>query len=234
MNFPVQVRIGNDVVPSNEGKNLPISINQYCGDVNGKTIRSVCCQMTGRFVTIQAKGTEETPLEIGKLTIKVAAPFCDDSENNKNLCTLFDEPDGFDENEFNDDRNDGSCIPTTTTTTTSTTSTSTTTTSTTTTFTTTTTICDPTPLRGQIGGIYDFLEDTTIHQSLGASASSWRLVRHVPEGNTWHTATDKLRGTDEYGDKDDSLQPFSIKWDTEDYNQVIHSLSSGTQRIITR
>ena len=27
----------------------------------------------------------------------------------------------------------------------------------------------------------------------------WTLVRHVPAGNTWHKATDQLRGTDVYG-----------------------------------
>ena len=45
-------------------------------------------------------------------------------------------------------------------------------------------------------------------------------MRHVPQGTTWHDATDALRGTDVYGDKDDDSNPFSVKWDTEDYNQV--------------
>ena len=27
----------------------------------------------------------------------------------------------------------------------------------------------------------------------------WTLVRHVPNGTTWHTSTDKLAGTDTYG-----------------------------------
>ena len=46
------------------------------------------------------------------------------------------------------------------------------------------------------------------------------MFRHVPEGGTWHPASDALRGTDEYGDKDDPTQPFSLKWDTVVYNQV--------------
>ena len=52
------------------------------------------------------------------------------------------------------------------------------------------------------------------------SVTSWRLVRHVPEGNKWHPATDQLKGTDVYGDKNDKSQPFSVKWDTEEYDQV--------------
>ena len=107
--------------------------------------------MKGRFVTIQAKSEEESPLEIGKITVKVAPSSCRD---NQDICQLVDDPGVYVENQFNDDRNDGSCIPTTTTTTTSTTSTSTTSTSTT--STSTTTICDPTPLRGEIGGLQIF------------------------------------------------------------------------------
>ena len=46
-------------------------------------------------------------------------------------------------------------------------------------------------------------------------------MRHVPQGTTWHPASDQLRGTDVYGDSNDPLQPFSVKWDTYDYNQVL-------------
>ena len=136
-----KVRIGIDIIQPNEEKNKPLTSNQYCGSVNGKTARSVCCHMIGRFVTIQAITTETAPLEIGKITIKVAAPSCTETEENENLCGLLDQHGVYDENQFNDDRNDGSCIPTTTTTTTTSTTTS------------TTTQCDPTPLSGDIGGL---------------------------------------------------------------------------------
>jgi hypothetical protein len=109
--------------------------------------------MIGRFVTIQAITTETAPLEIGKITIEVAAPSCTKTEENENLCDLINEPGMYNENQFNDDRNDGSCIPTTTTTTTTT---STTTTS-------TTTQCDPTPLMGDMGGKVGFATQIIMH-----------------------------------------------------------------------
>ena len=147
---------------------MPITINQSCGRVNGKTERSACCQKVGRFVTIQAKGDseEEEALEIGKIIIKVAVAVCDESEYEENLCNYFDQPNLFDENLFNDDRNDGSCIPTTT-------PTSTTTTSTTTTSTSTTTICDPTPLRGKIQGICQVLKGKNKNMSIFRFKSSF-------------------------------------------------------------
>jgi hypothetical protein len=47
-------------------------------------------------------------------------------------------------------------------------------------------------------------------------------VRHIPQGSTWHPATDALRGTDVYGCPN-LQQAFSVKWDTYDYNQVLQS-----------
>ena len=49
---------------------------------------------------------------------------------------------------------------------------------------------------------------------------SWKLVRHVPQGNTWHPATDDLKGLDEYGDPNDLDGPFSIKYKEDNYTQV--------------
>ena len=46
-------------------------------------------------------------------------------------------------------------------------------------------------------------------------------MRHVPEGEEWHKATDQLRGTDVYGDPDIGLgTQFSLRFDKEGYNQV--------------
>ena len=135
------MRVGTLTVPAEEERNQLLSINTHCGDVDGKSVRSVCCNKHGRFLTIQVKSSEQKSLEIGKILVHVAAPGCAEDDD-ENLCALVAEPEVYDENIFNDDRNDGSCIPTTTTT--STTTTSTTTTS-------TTTLCDPTTLsRGDI------------------------------------------------------------------------------------
>ena len=134
-------------VPGKENTNTKLTINEPCGDVDGKSVRSACCMKLGRFVTIQAKSTEQETLEIGKILVHVTAPYCSEADKEKDLCALFNDADDYDEAQFNDDRNDGSCIPTTTSTTTSTTSTSTT---------STTTLCDPTPLRGALEGMLLF------------------------------------------------------------------------------
>lgn len=49
----------------------------------------------------------------------------------------------------------------------------------------------------------------------------WKLVRSVPQGTTWHPATDGLQGTDVYGVETDLSQPFSKQFDNVDFNQVI-------------
>ena len=50
----------------------------------------------------------------------------------------------------------------------------------------------------------------------------WRHVRHVPGGDTWHPATDQMRGTEVYGVNGDD-QAFSIKFDDISYDQVTRS-----------
>ena len=42
----------------------------------------------------------------------------------------------------------------------------------------------------------------------------------MPEGATWHPATDGLQGTDVYGNENDLTQPFSKKFDDLEFNQV--------------
>ena len=44
----------------------------------------------------------------------------------------------------------------------------------------------------------------------------WKLVRSVPEGTTWHPATDGLQGSDVYGDETDLTQTFSKKYDDQE------------------
>ena len=37
------------------------------------------------------------------------------------------------------------------------------------------------------------------HCGYATDDGGWKLVRHVPNGKTWHTAVDKLTGTEVYG-----------------------------------
>ena len=53
-----------------------------------------------------------------------------------------------------------------------------------------------------------------------AGALEWKLVRSVPQGTTWHPATDGLSGTDVYGVETDLSQPFSKQFDNVEFNQV--------------
>ena len=48
---------------------------------------------------------------------------------------------------------------------------------------------------------------------------SWELVRYVPQGSTWHPATDQLNGTQAYGTFGDLSQAFSKTW-TTNFNEV--------------
>ena len=57
----------------------------------------------------------------------------------------------------------------------------------------------------------------------------WRLVRHVPQGTNWHPSSDYLKGTDEYGDPNSNDQPFSVKFDQDDFDQVPSFLHSNKQ-----
>ena len=60
-----------------------------------------------------------------------------------------------------------------------------------------------------------------IKDEVGVSqVDPWKLVRHVPQGGTWHPATDKMMGTDVYGNPDDMSQPWSINWSSEKYTEV--------------
>ena len=199
-----QVRVGNDIIETSSQVDTPLTVNNLCGVMNGKTSKSVCCNHHGRFVTIQAKGPNSYwnwrthyPLEVGYFVVKAATSKCP-KEFEENLCSTYGGTGGFQESDYSDIRNDMECYPSTTTTTTSTTTTSTTTTSTTTTSTTTTTPVNP----------------------FNEPAPLWKLVRHVPEGTTWHLATDQLGGTDVYGDPNDLSQAFSIDWSSEEYTEV--------------
>jgi hypothetical protein len=51
-------------------------------------------------------------------------------------------------------------------------------------------------------------------QSLAVAGGGWTLVRHVPAGNSWHPSTDRLAGTETYGDSTDDSAPWSLDFET--------------------
>ena len=53
----------------------------------------------------------------------------------------------------------------------------------------------------------------------GCVGSCWLHVRHVPQGDKWHTATDQMRGTEEYGEQGGDMA-WSIMFTNISYDQV--------------
>ena len=49
----------------------------------------------------------------------------------------------------------------------------------------------------------------------------WQHVRHVPQGPAWHPAKDLMRGTEVYGEPENEGEPWSIKFDELNYDQVL-------------
>jgi len=50
--------------------------------------------------------------------------------------------------------------------------------------------------------------------------ADWVKVRHVPASyGAWHPATDNLNGSEAYGDKTDDSQPWSIRFDSIDFDE---------------
>ena len=58
----------------------------------------------------------------------------------------------------------------------------------------------------------------------------WTKVRHTPSGNTGHPATDRLVGTDTYGDSSDDSVAWSIDFESAapGYNQFLFSSGDGS------
>jgi len=61
----------------------------------------------------------------------------------------------------------------------------------------------------------------------GKIESNWRRVRHVPQGDTFHSATDDLKGTDVYGNPEDDSQPWSIKFKLTDFDEFLFISGNG-------
>lgn len=53
-----------------------------------------------------------------------------------------------------------------------------------------------------------------------ANYTGWLRVRHVPAGNgAWHPANDNLGGSQSYGDPSDDNNPWSMKFDSIDFDE---------------
>ena len=62
----------------------------------------------------------------------------------------------------------------------------------------------------------------------------WTHVRHLPPGNVWFQATDKLLGTAKYGTPCGVKCPqeWSIRFDNQDFNQFLFATGDGTKWLI--
>ena len=58
---------------------------------------------------------------------------------------------------------------------------------------------------------------------MGTGAETeWYRVRHVNKRNQWHPAYDNLKGTQSsYGNSADDSQPWSVKWSSRDYDEIM-------------
>ena len=55
----------------------------------------------------------------------------------------------------------------------------------------------------------------------------WIQTRHLPEGSpTWYPSTDKMAGTDVFGDPSDSTQAWGIKFDHLTFDQVMFTTNN--------
>ena len=71
-------------------------------------------------------------------------------------------------------------------------------------------------------------------ETVDIDGGGWTLVRHVPEGNKWHRATDQLRGSDMYGTPcgETCNQEWSIKFASINYNQFLFATGDGHKWLI--
>ena len=69
----------------------------------------------------------------------------------------------------------------------------------------------------------------SLDASPNIDGGGWKLVRHVPGGNTWHPATDSLMGTDVYGTPSGPLskQAWSVRFEDEKFNQFLFITGKG-------
>eukprot|EP00927_Polykrikos_kofoidii_P028198 TRINITY_DN24650_c0_g2_i1.p1 TRINITY_DN24650_c0_g2~~TRINITY_DN24650_c0_g2_i1.p1 ORF type:complete len:1139 (+),score=129.46 TRINITY_DN24650_c0_g2_i1:60-3476(+) len=69
------------------------------------------------------------------------------------------------------------------------------------------------------------------------SGGGWKLVRHVPAGIHWHKATDKLSGTEEYGDAAGGAlakEPWSLRFDGKDFNEFLFATGDCQKWLVAK
>ena len=66
-----------------------------------------------------------------------------------------------------------------------------------------------------------------IRGKVGTGAvTEWYRVRHVNKRSQWHPAYDNLKGSQSsYGNSGDDSQPWSVKWSSRDYDEIM--IASG-------
>ena len=58
-------------------------------------------------------------------------------------------------------------------------------------------------------------------------------VRHLPAGSiAWYPSTDKLQGTDTFGDPTNDLLPWGIQFDNNAYNQILFTTNDSLNWVI--
>lgn len=84
--------------------------------------------------------------------------------------------------------------------------------------------------------IFAVLLPVTAEQSgsscLSIDRGGWELVRYMPRGNTFHSATDNLVGTDVYGDPSDMSEPWSVMFATRNFNQFLFAFGNCEKWLI--
>jgi len=65
-----------------------------------------------------------------------------------------------------------------------------------------------------------FIAKNTENGCLPIDGGGWKLVRYVPSGNTFHPATDKLAGTDVYGNPRDMSKAWSVSFSTTNRHRL--------------
>jgi len=67
---------------------------------------------------------------------------------------------------------------------------------------------------------------------LNIDRGGWRLVRYVPSGNAFHPATDGLFGSDVYGNPSDMSKPWSIRYETRNFDQFLFAFGDCEKWLI--
>lgn len=67
-----------------------------------------------------------------------------------------------------------------------------------------------------------------------AAGAGWKLVRHVPAGNSWHPARDQLTGTSVYGSPANSGNAWSVKFSSTPFNEFLFATGDCKKWLIAK